>query len=83
MEYTNIEMYNHKIKTSFLARAFGTSGLQKTGFNLEIVILYPRKTVYNTMREITIIFVGLKTLGTLISAIVLSVKQHNNKQEYF
>ena len=30
-------MYNHKIKTSFLAGAFGTSGLKKTSSNLLIV----------------------------------------------
>ena len=49
-------MYNHKIKTSFLARAFSISGLKKPGFNHIIVLLNPLKAVYNTMREITNIF---------------------------
>ena len=33
----NIKMYNHKIKTSFLARAIGILGLNKTDFNLIFV----------------------------------------------
>ena len=52
-------MYNHKNKTSILARAFGTSGLKKLVLILKLYVLYPRKAVYNTMREITI-----KALGT-------------------
>ena len=39
---TNIKMY------------FGTSGLKKQVLILKLYILYPRKVVYNTMREITI-----------------------------
>ena len=33
----NIKMYNHKIKTSSLARAFGISGPKKLGFKLFII----------------------------------------------
>ena len=51
-------MYNLKIKTIFLARAFGTSGLKKLVLILQMYILYTRKAVYNKMREITIIVFG-------------------------
>ena len=42
---TNIKMYNHKIKTSFFS--------PKVPKARAIRILYPRKAVYNTMKEIT------------------------------
>ena len=34
--------------------AFGPAGLTKTGINHMIIVYYPGKAVYNTMREITI-----------------------------
>ena len=52
-------MYNHKIETSFLARAFGTLGLKA------------RKAVYNTMREITMIQFGI---GIKIPTEILKIK---------
>ena len=48
---TNIKMYNHIIKTSFVSRAFGNSGLKKLVLILYFFI-YSRKVVINTMRKI-------------------------------
>ena len=48
----NIKMYNYKIKTSFLVHTFNISRLKKLVLILLLYIVYPRKAVYNTMREI-------------------------------
>ena len=39
----------------------------KTRFDLMIVHLYPRKTVYNTMRQITITFVCVFTITFVLT----------------
>ena len=66
-EYKNVYMYNHKIKTRFLTRTFGISGLKQIDFNLIIVNFYPRKAVYNPMRKITITCSGVLILVPLAS----------------
>ena len=58
---TKIEMYNHKIKTRFLARTFGISGLKKKLF-------HPRKAVYNLMRKKNITCSGVLILVPLASS---------------
>ena len=49
----NIKMNHHKINTSLIARAFGTSGLIKLVLISQFFILIFAKAVYNTMRHIT------------------------------
>ena len=45
-----------RLKPDFLARAFGIWGLKKLVLILLLYILFSRKAVYKTMREITIIY---------------------------